>query len=77
MPQYVLKVLIDVEARDDIDARKVVTELVRQNIQPVKGVREIVLHAKDDNKSIRVEPDGTFPGNWNKGGPGQPVGPRG
>jgi len=77
MPQYVLKVLIDVEARDDIDARKVVADLVRQNIQPVKGVREIVLHAKDDNKSIRVEPDGSFPGNWNKGGPGQPVGPRG
>lgn len=77
MPQYVLKVLIDLEARDDIDARKIVGEFVKQHIQPASGVREIVLHAKDDNKSIRVNPDGTFPGNWNKGGPGQGPGVRG
>jgi hypothetical protein len=77
MPQYVLKVLIDLEARDDIEARRVVGEFVKEHIQPASGVREIVLHAKDDNKSIRVNPDGTFPGSWNKGGPGQPVGVRG
>jgi hypothetical protein len=76
MPQYVLKVILDLEARDDLDARQRVGELVRAHVQPLPGVREIVLHAKADNKSIRVEPDGTFPGNWNKGGPGQPVGPR-
>ena len=68
MPKYVLKVLIDVEARDDIDARQAVATLVQKSFAQAPGIREIVLHAQDDNKSIRVNPDGTFAGQWNKGG---------
>ena len=68
MPKYVLKVLIDLEARDDIEARQTVAALVQKNLSPAPGIREIVLHAQDDNKSIQVNPDGTFSGQWNKGG---------
>jgi hypothetical protein len=68
MPQYVLKVLIDLEARDDFEARQLTTQLVRESIGRLPSVRDIVLHAKSDNKSIKVEPDGSFPGQWNKGG---------
>jgi hypothetical protein len=68
MPQYVMKVLIDFEARDDIEARRAAAEVVQKNIGTVGGVRDIVLHAKDDNKSIKITPDGTFIGQWNKGG---------
>jgi hypothetical protein len=70
MPKYVLKVLIDVEARDDIDARQSVATLVQKSFALTPGIREIVLHAQDDNKSIRVNADGTFAGQWNKGGRG-------
>lgn len=72
MPQYVLKVLIDVEARDDIDARQRAAALVQAHLTAAPGVRDIVLHAKEDNKSIRLNPDGTFPGQWNKGGATRP-----
>ena len=70
MPKYVLKVLIDLEARDDIDARQSVSALVQKSFAQTSGIREIVLHAQDDNKSIRVNPDGTFAEQWNKGGTG-------
>jgi hypothetical protein len=68
MPQYVLKILIDVEARDDIDARRLASEMVQSRLTGVSGIKDIVLHARDDNKSIKMAPDGTFPGQWNKGG---------
>ena len=69
MPQYVLKVLIELEARDDIEARQTAASLVQTPLTSLPGVRDIVLHAKVDHKSIRMNPDGTFPGQWNKGGP--------
>ncbi len=69
MPQYVLKVLIELEARDDIEARKAAANLVMTPLSQLQGVRDIVLHAKIDHKSIRMNADGTFPGQWNKGGP--------
>jgi hypothetical protein len=70
MAQYALKVLIDIEARDDIEARQRAAELIRQAQPGLLGVREIVLHAQADRKSIRMNPDGSFQGQWNRGGPG-------
>jgi len=67
--QYVLKILIDLEARDDVAARQTAASLVRERLSSVEGVREIVLHSSSDHKSIRVNTDGSFDGQWNKGGP--------
>lgn len=67
--QYVLKVLIDLEARDDVAARQSAAALVRDQLGKSPGLREIVLHATTDHKSIRINPDGSFEGQWNKGGP--------
>ncbi|MCY3022576.1 MAG: hypothetical protein NTW87_26650 [Planctomycetota bacterium] len=72
MPQYVLKILIDVAARDDLEARRSAAALVQASLANVPGVREIVLHSSLDNKSIHVNPDGSFPGQWNKGGTPRP-----
>ncbi len=73
MPQYVLKILLDLEARDDIEARKSAADMVQSRLGGVAGVRDIVLHAKSDNKSIRMNSDGTYEGQWNKGGSGSPA----
>lgn len=70
MPKYVLKVLVDLEARDDIEARQTAALLVQQKLAEATGIRDIVLHSQEDNKSIKMNADGTFPGQWNKGGPG-------
>lgn len=67
--QYVLKVLIDIEARDDVAARQAAGALVREQLGKMEGLREIILHSSSDHKSIRVNADGTFEGQWNKGGP--------
>ncbi len=69
--QYVLKVLIDLEARDDFAARQAAGALVLEKLGSVTGVREIILHSSADHKSIRINPDGTFDGQWNKGGHGK------
>lgn len=66
--QYVLKVLIDLEARDDFAARQAVSALVLEKLGGVPGVRDIVLHSSSDHKSIGIKPDGTFDNQWNKGG---------
>jgi hypothetical protein len=66
--QYVLKILIDLEARDDVAARQQAGALVRERLAGAEGVREIVLHSQTDHKSIRVLPDGSFDGQWQKGG---------
>jgi len=69
MPQYVLKILVDIEARDDLEARRAAAAAAQQAmLSKLSGIREIVLHSSADNKSIRMDPDGTFPGQWNKGG---------
>ncbi len=68
MPRYVLKVLVDLEARDDIDARRAAAAIVQARLAGVDGVRDIVVHSQTDNKSIRMNPDGTYPGQWQKGG---------
>ena len=68
MPQYVLKILIELESRDDIEARRLASEMVQSRLAGAAGIKDIVLHARDDNKSIKMAPDGTFPGQWNKGG---------
>ena len=68
MPQYVMKVLLNLEARDDIQARQMAAALVQQHLSSAQGLQEIVLHAKEDNKSIRMNADGTYLGQWNKGG---------
>jgi hypothetical protein len=69
MPSYVLKILLDIEARDDLEARRSAAAVAQQaGLAALPAVREIVLHSSTDNKSIRMNPDGTFPGQWNKGG---------
>jgi hypothetical protein len=70
MPQYVLKILLDLEARDDLDARQRAAALVQGLGGGLSGAREIVLHAQADHKSIRMNPDGTYQGQWNRGAPG-------
>jgi hypothetical protein len=72
MPQYVLKVLVDLEARDDLDARQAAAAIVRSGLAGVSGVREIVLHSNADHKSIRLNPDGSFADEWRKGGAPSP-----
>ncbi len=66
--KYVLKVLIDLEARDDFAARQAAGAVVAEKLGTIAGVREIILHSTTDHKSIRVNPDGTFEAQWNKGG---------
>jgi hypothetical protein len=68
MPQYVLKILVDLDARDDLDARQAAAAAVRAGLANVAGVREIVLHSSADHKSIRLNPDGSFADQWRKGG---------
>ena len=75
MPQYVLKILVDLEARDDLEARQRAAAMVAQTQGHLAGIREIVLHAHADHKSIRINADGTFQGQWNRGGPAAPPGP--
>ena len=67
MPTYVLKILIDMDAHDDLEARQIASSLMQSKISELKGVRDIVLNAQRDKKSIHMLPDGTFPGQWNKG----------
>ncbi|GMV81331.1 MAG: hypothetical protein AMXMBFR7_25150 [Planctomycetota bacterium] len=74
MGQYVLKILIDVEARDDLDARRIAAELVQQAHPALEKAREIVLQDQGDRKSIRLDAAGAFQGSWNRGGPGLPPG---
>ena len=66
--RYVLKVLIDWEARDDFAARQAASALVLEKLGTIPGVRDIVLHSNTDHKSIGIKPDGTFDAQWNKGG---------
>ena len=69
MPKYVIKALIDFEAADDVDAREKASAIVKQSISEQAGVRDLILHAAQDHKSIRMNRDGSFEGQWNKGGP--------
>jgi len=69
MPQYVLKIVVDMECRDDIEARNAAAQWVKAaQMEQAKGIRDIVLHSPVDHKSIHLKPDGTFDGHWNKGG---------
>jgi len=69
MPQYALKILIDIDARDDLEARRAAAAVAQQaGLSKLPGIRDIVLHSGLDNKSIRMSSDGSFPGQWNKGG---------
>jgi len=70
MPQYVLKILLDLEARDDVEARQRAAKQVSSMQVSLEGVRDIVLQSPTDQKSIRMNPDGTFQGQWNRGGRG-------
>ncbi|MBI3828099.1 MAG: hypothetical protein HY291_01190 [Planctomycetes bacterium] len=74
MPSYVLKILVDLEARDDLDARQRSAAMVGKLTSSLEGVREIVLHSQADHKSIKLALDGSFVGTWNKGGPSAPPG---
>ena len=69
MPKYVIKALIDFEAADDIEARLKASAMLKQSLGEQAGVRDLILHAAQDHKSIRMNKDGSFEGQWNKGGP--------
>jgi len=71
MPRYVLKILLDLEARDDIEARQQASKKVSAMQVTLEGVREIVLQSPSDQKSIRMNPDGSYEGQWNRGGRGE------
>ncbi|MCZ7647857.1 MAG: hypothetical protein M5U26_21800 [Planctomycetota bacterium] len=75
MSQYVLKILLDFDARDDLEARRKAAALIQQAGPALETVREIVLHDQNDRKSIRMTAGGEFEGEWNRGGPGKPPGP--
>ena len=79
MPRYVIKALIDIEALDDLDARRkaaawVQANLSSQAVQPAAPapkdivLRELMLQCPIEHKSIKMNPDGTFHAQWNKGG---------
>jgi hypothetical protein len=74
MPKYVLKFLLDLDAPDDLAARRRAAELVVQAGVGLAGAREIVLHSVSDHKSIRLNSDGSFQGQWNRGGLSAPPG---
>jgi hypothetical protein len=71
MPRYVVKILMDLEARDDLEARQRASTMVSRLQVSLEGVREIVLQSPSDQKSIRMNVDGSFQGQWNRGGRGE------
>lgn len=68
MPKYALKILLDLEARDDLEARRRVGEILSRAADGLTGVREIVLHSLDDRKSMKFASDGSPAGEWQHGG---------
>ncbi len=68
MRKYALKIVIDIEARDDPEARRKAAEILAKTLAGVPGRRDAVLHSIDDRKSIRLSPEGDFVGQWNKQG---------
>lgn len=75
MGKYTLKILLDIEARDDLEGRQRAASIVKGISDELEGVREIVLHAVTDRKSIKLNADGSFEGQWNRGGGPAPQGP--
>lgn len=67
MARYVLKILIDLEGRDDIEARQAASHLVQACRSKLPGIRDIVLHSQTDRKSIHMTPDGIYQDQWQKG----------
>jgi len=74
MPKYALKILLDFEAGDDLAARQRAAAVVASMQGHLEGVRDIILHSQTDHKSIRMAADGSFQGQWNRGGPSTPPG---
>jgi hypothetical protein len=72
MGKYTLKILLDIDAPDDLEGRRRAASLVQGVSNNLEGVREIVLHAVADRKSIKMNPDGSFQGQWNRGGAPSP-----
>ncbi|MCX7803901.1 MAG: hypothetical protein N3A38_01795 [Planctomycetota bacterium] len=66
--KYALKIVIDIEARDDLEARRKAAGILAGAMAGVSGKREAILHSIDDRKSIRLSPEGEFAGQWNKRG---------
>jgi hypothetical protein len=75
MPKYTLKILLEWEARDDLDARRHVGETLSKVGVQLGDAREIVLHSAADHKSMRFNSDGTPSGEWQRGGRGRHPGP--
>jgi hypothetical protein len=68
MRKYALKIVIDIEARDDVEARAKAAEIVAVALSRVSGKRDAILHSIEDRKSIRLSPSGEFVGSWSKQG---------
>jgi hypothetical protein len=66
--KYALKIVIDIEATDDVEARKSASAILTRELKDVPGKRESVLHSMDDRKSIRFSPAGECLGQWSKQG---------
>ena len=53
---------------------EIASSIVSDSLQNTESVQEIVLHSKADHKSIRMNQDGSFQEQWNRGGRSTPPG---
>lgn len=67
MAQYAVKILLDFDANDDIQAKTVCKALVDKSIKSLATqIREITVRDMTTHKSIKLAPDGTPLGPWQK-----------
>ncbi|MGH7144794.1 MAG: hypothetical protein ACREJ2_11805 [Planctomycetota bacterium] len=67
MAQYAVKILIDVEALDDIQAKSLCKQLMQKPLKDLgPQVREITVRDMTTFKSLKLAPDGTPQGTWRK-----------
>lgn len=67
MAQYAVKILLDFDANDDIQAKAVCKSLVDKSIKQLAAqIREITVRDMTTHKSIKLSPDGTPQGPWQK-----------
>lgn len=67
MAQYAVKILLDFEATDDIQAKSLIKALVAKPIKDIAPqIREITVRDMSTFKSLKIAPDGTPQGSWQK-----------
>ena len=67
MAKYAVKILLDFEAADDIEAKVRCKSLVAQPIKELaEQIREITVRDMSTFKSLKITADGTPQGTWQK-----------